>query len=126
MMPDARIVPWTCHVCGIRFAETNGGLCSACGKVTCTACLSPELAAGTPEGELCSICRSANKPSSQSVADDDWRLQGQERYLSNAILFWRPWRESRPGWDHDHCEFCWAKFAAFNLPDILHEGYTTD
>jgi hypothetical protein len=26
-------------------------------------------------------------------------------------------------WDHDHCEGCWAKFASFNVPDILHSGY---
>lgn len=62
----------------------------------------------------------------QSVTDDDWRLRGQERYLANATLFWRPWRQSRLGWDHDHCAFCWVKFAEFDLPGILHEGYTTD
>jgi len=25
--------------------------------------------------------------------------------------------------DHDHCEFCWDKFAHY--PDTLHQGYTT-
>jgi hypothetical protein len=28
-------------------------------------------------------------------------------------------------WDHDHCEFCFAKFASIDGPDILHEGWTT-
>lgn len=26
-------------------------------------------------------------------------------------------------WDHDHCEFCMAKFS--ENPENLHEGYTT-
>jgi hypothetical protein len=28
-------------------------------------------------------------------------------------------------WDHDHCEGCWAKFALFDAPEILHSGYFT-
>jgi hypothetical protein len=57
----------------------------------------------------------------------DWRLQGQERYLSDARLFWRPWHQSRPNWDHDHCSFCWAKFTdRDDVPGVLREGYTTD
>jgi hypothetical protein len=58
--------------------------------------------------------------------DSDWRLQGQENYLSGSALFRRAWRQSRPNWDHDHCEFCGAKFAASDGADILHEGWTTD
>ena len=27
--------------------------------------------------------------------------------------------------DHDHCEFCWAKFMVEDYPDVLHEGYST-
>lgn len=30
-----------------------------------------------------------------------------------------------PGWDHDHCSFCWAKFMVEDYPDVLHEGYCT-
>ena len=52
----------------------------------------------------------------------DWRLQGQERYLTGVTLARRKWVESRPGWDHDHCEFCGAKFAG---PDVLHQGWAT-
>jgi len=32
------------------------------------------------------------------------------------------WSES---WDHDHCAACWVKFAEFEGPNILHEGYAT-
>lgn len=28
-------------------------------------------------------------------------------------------------WDHDHCEGCWATFALFDGPEILHSGYYT-
>ncbi|HEX5012051.1 MAG TPA: hypothetical protein VFY71_16820 [Planctomycetota bacterium] len=30
-----------------------------------------------------------------------------------------------PNWDHDHCSFCWTKFAVEPGPDILHAGYCT-
>ncbi len=56
---------------------------------------------------------------------DDWRLQGQERYLSGAILHWATWHRPRPGWDHDHCEFCGAKFMEEPRPDTLQAGYAT-
>jgi hypothetical protein len=53
----------------------------------------------------------------------DWRLQGQERFLTGVELWWRAYRPSRKDWDHDHCEFCSATFST--RPDDLHEGYTT-
>jgi hypothetical protein len=59
------------------------------------------------------------------ASDDDWRLAGQERYLQGATLHRARWTPPRPEWDHDHCEFCWAKFMDAELPEILHEGYTT-
>jgi hypothetical protein len=59
------------------------------------------------------------------MTENDWRLQGQERYLTGITLIRRTWHQSRPHWDHDHCEFCWAKFAASDGPDILREGWTT-
>lgn len=57
----------------------------------------------------------------------DWRLQGQERYLTGAKLLRKVYRgsQTRSGEDHDHCEFCFAKFMVENLPDVLHEGYCT-
>lgn len=61
------------------------------------------------------------------ITDDDWRRTGQERYLTGATLFWRAWHETRPGWDHDHCDFCWAKFMdCDDVPAALRSGYTTD
>jgi hypothetical protein len=64
-----------------------------------------------------------------SMADDDWRLQGQEKYLQGAILRWAIWEPPREGWDHDHCEFCWVHFADHVLeddPKTLLEGYVTE
>jgi hypothetical protein len=43
---------------------------------------------------------------------DDWRLQGQEKYLSGRRFAWAKWVPAGPDWDHDHCEFCSAEFAA--------------
>lgn len=60
------------------------------------------------------------------VADDDWRLSGQERYLSRRVLSWRFWWSDRPDWDHDHCAFCWAKFGRAELEsDVLQQGFVT-
>jgi hypothetical protein len=57
----------------------------------------------------------------------DWRLQDQERYLTGAKLTFRAYRRypKNPDWDHDHCEFCGAKFMVEEAPDVLHEGYCT-
>ena len=57
----------------------------------------------------------------------DWRLQGQEKYLWGVTLVHRRYRRysKDPNCDHDHCEFCWAKFMVENFPDVLHQGYTT-
>lgn len=57
---------------------------------------------------------------------NDWRLQGQEQNLKGVTLYWKKYKAHRESWDHDHCEFCWAKFAEFDGPDIIHEGYTTE
>ena len=53
----------------------------------------------------------------------DWRLQGQEKYLTGVRLHWRQYATSRGELDHDHCEFCWRKFSV--SPEDLNEGYTT-
>lgn len=47
-------------------------------------------------------------------------------YLNGAILHWATYRVPSLKWDHDHCEFCWAKFTESGGPDSLHDGYTTD
>ena len=60
------------------------------------------------------------------TAPDDWRLTNQERYLMAAVLHWATWKQTNPNWDHDHCEFCWAKFREDANPDTLQAGYTTN
>ena len=58
--------------------------------------------------------------------EQDWRLRGQEEYLKGAELCRKHYVRYSDSWDHDHCEFCWVKFAEEDLiPDALHEGYAT-
>ena len=59
--------------------------------------------------------------------NDDWRLQGQEKYLLGAKLSYGRYRSVRdnPAWDHDHCEFCFATFTVDDVAGALHEGYHT-
>lgn len=54
---------------------------------------------------------------------DDWRRQGQERYLAGQVLTAKEYRPYRADWDHDHCEFCGAKFS-LNGRDLTF-GYCT-
>lgn len=54
---------------------------------------------------------------------EDWRLQGQERYLQGATLRRKAWLGSNESWDHDHCAFCGSKFV--ERPGDLREGYAT-
>ena len=62
------------------------------------------------------------------ATNSDWRLRGQEQYLQGVALVHRAYRRysTNPTWDHDHCEFCWAKFMVEDAPDVLHEGYCTE
>ena len=56
-------------------------------------------------------------------APDDWRRMGQERVLHGVTLVRRAYQPSRPSWDHDHCEFCHAKFS---MADVDHKnGFAT-
>lgn len=57
------------------------------------------------------------------IQQEDWRLRGQAKYLHGAMLVRQPWKSSDPANDHDHCEFCWEKFADYD--GCLHEGYST-
>lgn len=61
--------------------------------------------------------------STDRPALDDWRRQGQERFLSNVMLIRRKYYPSHTGWDHDHCEFCGEKFSVDEYD--LNEGYST-
>jgi len=56
--------------------------------------------------------------------EQDWRLQGQEKYLQGVTLKFGTWLSNNPANDHDHCEFCSAKFTS-STPDTLHEGYSS-
>ena len=60
--------------------------------------------------------------------DNDWRLQGQERYLHGAVLVRRQYRRSRSNldWDHDRCEFCWTRFAPQKREGCASEGFHTE
>lgn len=56
----------------------------------------------------------------------DWRITNQADYLKGKRLILQTWTAPKPGWDHDHCEFCGAKFMDADSPGILREGYATD
>ena len=58
------------------------------------------------------------------TGDKDWRLTNQEQYLMGVTLIRRHYQPIAPN-DHDHCEFCWAKFMMQDYPDVLHDGYAT-
>jgi len=55
------------------------------------------------------------------VEKNDWRLRNQKEYLLGKKLSIHEYYLGRQSWDHDHCEFCWAKF-----PDDCSKGYTTE
>jgi hypothetical protein len=67
------------------------------------------------------------------VSADDWRLMGQESYLTGITLARLPYRAPSESWAHDHCEFCQAKFMPAGVESaetehaakpVQHEGYT--
>jgi hypothetical protein len=58
-------------------------------------------------------------------AVNDWRLTNQERYLKGVKLVWQAYAPANPKNDHDHCEFCFAKFMQMDHPETLQEGYST-
>jgi len=57
--------------------------------------------------------------------NQDWRLQGQEKYMLGLSLTKKSYAPSNPENDHDHCEFCSKKFMQSGKEDILNFGYTT-
>tara|TARA_Y100000768_G_scaffold388444_1_gene384398 strand:+ start:9526 stop:9894 length:369 start_codon:yes stop_codon:yes gene_type:complete len=70
--------------------------------------------------------RDRNGNNIEDGSDKDWRLQGQEEYLKGVPLVFKKWRKPREEWDHDHCEFCWAKFAEFEGDDIHRSGFADE
>ena len=58
------------------------------------------------------------------AANDDWRRNGQEKYLTDAeLIFTDAFQKFSDKWDHEHCEFCWEKFSS--AEGDLHSGYCT-
>ena len=55
---------------------------------------------------------------------DDWRRQGQEKYLTGVKFKLKDYKLWSPGWDHDHCEFCGTTLS-LNEGD-LNKGYSTE
>ena len=54
---------------------------------------------------------------------EDWRLNGQERYLFKVKLKKQKFKSC--GWhDHEHCDFCWDKFS--ESKDDLNFGFCTE
>ena len=57
--------------------------------------------------------------------NNDWRLfREQDKYLHGATLIRRSYKSNNPFNDHDHCEFCMAKFGKGN--NELKQGYCTE
>ena len=57
------------------------------------------------------------------MESNDWRLQGQEKYLTKAKFVFKDFRVPSEQWDHEHCEFCSKKFSEYE--GDLHQGYYT-
>ncbi len=68
---------------------------------------------------------------------DDWRWRCQDEKFAGVELTFKTYGQYSETWDHDHCEFCFAKFLPPNRLDeyrrlapndeheLLTEGYTT-
>jgi hypothetical protein len=59
------------------------------------------------------------------ISQDDWRLQGQD-WLREELLRYERYRPPRPGFEHDHCEFCWTPFRMMPKQGVINEGYVTN
>ena len=58
------------------------------------------------------------------MMNEEWRiLPYHEEKFGGRVLNRCHWREEK-GNDHDHCAFCWDKFAKYD--DCLHVGYCTE
>ena len=53
--------------------------------------------------------------------NNDWRLANQINYLHKKHLQRIRFKHFKPGWDHEHCEFCSARIDADD-----NEAYTTE
>ena len=58
---------------------------------------------------------------------EDWREQGQNRYLSGLRFRKKRYAKFSETWEHDHCEFCGVKFCEpQESANCLLEGYATE
>ena len=58
------------------------------------------------------------------MMQEDWRiLPWHGEKFTGLTLFRRLWKAT-PDNDHDHCVFCWDKFAEYD--GCRHEGYCTE
>jgi len=55
----------------------------------------------------------------------DWRADNAE-HTKGFVFVWRKYNAPCADWDHDHCEGCMGKFAEFEAPAVLHEGFASD
>ena len=60
------------------------------------------------------------------IEQDDWRLHFGNKPDFYASLTWsfKKWTQTRPHWDHDHCEFCQIKLSDSEIDEVMHEGWT--
>jgi hypothetical protein len=60
--------------------------------------------------------------------EQDWRLTCQANYLQGVAIRRAVYKRPSEAWDHDHCEFCWAKFSEHDYQDepTLHVGYVAN
>ena len=57
------------------------------------------------------------------MSEDSRILPWHGERFTGITLQRRPWRADANN-DHDHCAFCWDKFAEYD--GCLHEGYCTE
>jgi hypothetical protein len=55
---------------------------------------------------------------------ENWRYS-RICHLQGSTFSFAKYQAPSDDWDHDHCSGCWAKFAEFDGPEILHSGYVT-
>ena len=55
------------------------------------------------------------------MEEDDWRLDSPGADLAGHTFRWAEWTRPTETWDHDHCEFCWAKIT--DLPKPVTDGH---
>jgi formylmethanofuran dehydrogenase subunit E len=58
------------------------------------------------------------------IEKNDWRLMGQEKYLTGVLLIHETYKKPSETWDHHHCSFCTEKF--MESENYLRAGYTTE